>query len=600
MTDDTNIVSFRPRPDGSSVPPPPPPPLPPWPMPRASVEPPPDSGDGDEAAPSMPRLPGVEQMAPPLALTMPAVPTPDPDESGDDDGSFAVPVLGDPDQPTARGTLAVAMALMTAMGVAAAQGMWHRARHRQALADQSRAAADRTKATASGHRASRGAGSSGGSGSLLRSPGGGSRRSRAVGGHGPTGHGSTSRGSKTRRPSGVDAAHGPHRPIKGHKGTHKGAPGSIVAPKAGRDGKRLQGGQSAPSKLKRAKGGHGKSVTTPKPTSTKGGPSAAPVPRLTWKAPKGGGNGKRPTRWTRQPGTRRVPTAKRPNTKGAAQRIRQARRVTWQAQKGSKGPKRWTPAPPSAARKPRKTRTRTTARPRRMTWKARPKTSTKSGAQGGTKRQKRWTTTSGKSARGTRAGNGKPRASAHSAPPPPPGFEGMRPPPGADRRIFVVSERLDNQPPRPEAVRSLALAQEGPLPMLESAALPSTQYRDAELTIFDVIDAAADMAEEITDGVVEAQRSAAGCDALLERLEALHAKVVELRVPGSLEGMVVALMEQTAVVKARAEAIAENLPRAAEAISIAGSNAEARHRPLADAVRDAGHTRPAERDYHQE
>lgn len=138
--------------------------------------------------------------------------------------------------------------------------------------------------------------------------------------------------------------------------------------------------------------------------------------------------------------------------------------------------------------------------------------------------------------------------------------------------------------------------------MLEpaAAAMPSTQYRDAELTIFDVIDAAADMAEEITDGVVEAQRSAAGCDALLERLEALHAQVVELRVPGSLEGMVVALMEQTAVVKARAEAIAENLPRAAEAISIAGSNAEARHRPLADAVRDAGHIRPAERDYHNE
>lgn len=132
------------------------------------------------------------------------------------------------------------------------------------------------------------------------------------------------------------------------------------------------------------------------------------------------------------------------------------------------------------------------------------------------------------------------------------------------------------------------------------AALPSTQYRDAELTIHDVIEAAADMAEEITDGVVEAQRSAAGCDALLERLEALHAKIVDLRVPGVLEGMVVGLMEQTAVVKARAEAIAENLPRAAEAIATAGSNAEARHKPLADAVRDAGHTRPAERDYHEE
>lgn len=131
-------------------------------------------------------------------------------------------------------------------------------------------------------------------------------------------------------------------------------------------------------------------------------------------------------------------------------------------------------------------------------------------------------------------------------------------------------------------------------------ALPSTQYADAELTVYDVIDADADMASEIVDGVVEAQQTAEGCDLLLGRLEALHAKIVELRVPGVLEGLVVALMEQTAVVRARAEAIAENLPRAAEAIATAGSNAEARHKPLADAVRDAGHTRPAERDYHEE
>ncbi|MBX6385420.1 MAG: hypothetical protein IRZ07_21015 [Microbispora sp.] len=128
----------------------------------------------------------------------------------------------------------------------------------------------------------------------------------------------------------------------------------------------------------------------------------------------------------------------------------------------------------------------------------------------------------------------------------------------------------------------------------------STQYDDAELTIYDVIEADADMAEEITDGVAEAQKTADGCDALLDRLEALHAKIVDLKVPGVLEGMVIRLMEQTAVVKAHAEAIAANLPRAAEAISVAGSNAAARHKPLADAVRDAGHTRPAEREYHQE
>jgi len=128
----------------------------------------------------------------------------------------------------------------------------------------------------------------------------------------------------------------------------------------------------------------------------------------------------------------------------------------------------------------------------------------------------------------------------------------------------------------------------------------STQYADADLTILDVIEADADMAEEITEGVDEARATADGCEQLMTRLEVLHAKVVELRVPGVLEGMVARLMDMTATVKAKAEAIAAGLPGASEAISTAGSNAAARHKPLADAVRDAGHIRPAERDYHND
>src|SRR5690606_27686161 len=221
--------------------------------------------------------------------------------------------------------------LMTAMGVAAAQGMWHRARHRQALADERRAAADRSKASAAGSRVSRSAGSAG---SLFRSPSGsgGSKGSRAFGGHRSSGHGLTGRGK------GVDATHGPHRPPTRAKGA-----GSALAPKAGKGGKPISGPKG---KLRKVKGG-----TTPKPAPgavapggkparpKKPSPGAAPVPRLTWKAPKGGGNGKRPTRWTRQPGTRSVPTAKAPSTKGTAKRIRQARKVTWKAQKGTKATK---------------------------------------------------------------------------------------------------------------------------------------------------------------------------------------------------------------------------------------------------------------------
>ncbi|MFD5463334.1 hypothetical protein ACFWIQ_10990 [Kitasatospora sp. NPDC127059] len=127
-----------------------------------------------------------------------------------------------------------------------------------------------------------------------------------------------------------------------------------------------------------------------------------------------------------------------------------------------------------------------------------------------------------------------------------------------------------------------------------------TQYADAELTIYDVIEADADMGEEITQGAAEAKQAAADCEELAEQLETLHTKVLALKVPGILATAVAKLIEKTAQVKARAEAVAEKIPAAAEAITAAGDNAAARHKPLADAVRDAGHTAPAERDYHNE
>ncbi|WP_030298988.1 hypothetical protein [Streptomyces katrae] len=129
---------------------------------------------------------------------------------------------------------------------------------------------------------------------------------------------------------------------------------------------------------------------------------------------------------------------------------------------------------------------------------------------------------------------------------------------------------------------------------------PSTQYADSDLTIYDVIDSDADMAEEIMAGVDEARAAADGCEQMMTRLEALHAKIVELKVPGVLEGWVLILAEKAVSVKAKAEALAEKLPAASEAIWTAGENAERRHKPLADAVRDAGHAAPAERDYHVE
>ncbi|MFJ8769895.1 hypothetical protein [Streptomyces clavifer] len=129
---------------------------------------------------------------------------------------------------------------------------------------------------------------------------------------------------------------------------------------------------------------------------------------------------------------------------------------------------------------------------------------------------------------------------------------------------------------------------------------PSTQYADSDLTIYDVIDSDADMAEEIMAGVDEANAAAEGCEKMMTKLEALHQKIVDLKVPGVLEGWVLILAEKAVSVKAKAEALAEKLPAASEAIATAGENAERRHKPLADTVRDHGHAAPAEREYHVE
>ena len=129
---------------------------------------------------------------------------------------------------------------------------------------------------------------------------------------------------------------------------------------------------------------------------------------------------------------------------------------------------------------------------------------------------------------------------------------------------------------------------------------PNTQYADSDLTIYDVIDSDADMAEEIMAGADDALEAAEGCDKLTTRLEFLHAKIMDLKVPGVLEGWVLLLAEKAQNVKARAEAVAEKLPAASEAIRVAGENAAERHKELADVTRDQGHAAPAEADYHNE
>ncbi|NUW45515.1 hypothetical protein [Nonomuraea rhodomycinica] len=610
MSDDDNVVSFRSRPDGSV----PPPPLPPEPTPQFPAFLAEGAPSEPEARPAgtWPSLPRVGQMAPPLALMMPALPTPTAADD-EEEGAFAPPQPEDPDNPTPRDTLQLAVALMTAMGVAAAQGMWHRARHRSALADQARAAAD--KATAKAAAAGAGTRAEGKRSGLLtrshqegahRKPHGPRGGGRGAGGH--TGHD----GERKPRKAPKGGLEGARRPGDGKSGPGK-------APKAGPGGKTVRDQDKAKQRKRRpdkdgsaparpdarAPEGKGKSPKQPSPdaakkTSDKGAPDAKrpspPGPRpLTWKAPKrkdakdDGG----PKRWTGGRPESSGKPAKKPKggagkdepaakTPGGSRRP-EGQKLTWKARKGGKrsaGPKRWTAGRPGG----------------KATTGAKPASDYQDAA-----------------------------GSWRSPPPPPPGWEGMRPPPGADRAYrFERMERVDEPSGRDQSDKPARAVAGAPaagwraLPAGHASSTPqsapyeqgarsmstppprTTQYGDAELTIYDVIEADADMAEEITDGVAEARATADGCERLITKLEAVHAKVIELKVPGVLAGWMVRLMDKTFTVKARANAIAESLPRAAEAIATAGSNAAARHKPLADAVRDAGHARPAEREYHDE
>lgn len=641
MADDSddNVLSFRPRPDG---------PVPPPPLPPLFAGPPTaDDPGSDEPARlgSMPSLPGVKDMGVPLALMMPPLPSvaaDDPASGEDEEGAFAPPAPEDPNHPTARDTLAVCLALVTAMGVAAAQGMWHRARQRQARADQARALADKATAKAAGTKAASGGGASGGGGSKassLKSPG----RTRLGGGRKgdrdrPAGHGKGPRGPRK------DPGRG-----KGTRGTK--------APKAGRDGKRERGRDKRrrksgrdkePFKLWKRRGANRKSPKQPDVKTPKGGAdkSTSKTPKtpkkpgkLRWKAPKRGagkGGAKDLKGWTsgRPGGSKKKPKRKRP----ASPRVD---KMTWKAPKrrpgggkASTGRKRWKRRTGPGGKGAPHVKRRRKSWVRRA-WKGRPRwvkrwRRSHARAAGAGRSWPRWSWNAPKQgsrarardwAAGRHRANGARASSSAGAsagpPPPPPGWEGMRPPPGADRTVRVENvERVDNQPQSAPEPLVLAGAPAGGRPALPAGSAPTsapaqtngafvstprtTQYRDAELTIYDVIDADADMAEEILAGVDEARATADGCEQLFTRLESVHAKIEELKVPGLLAGWMVRLKEKTATVKARAEAIAAHLPAASEAISVAGSNAAARHQHLADVTRDMGHTRPAERPYHDE
>lgn len=202
-----------------------------------------------------------------------------------------------------------------------------------------------------------------------------------------------------------------------------------------------------------------------------------------------------------------------------------------------------------------------------------------------------------------------------------PGGDGewLRPPPGWDVEYSVTIERESARPQRRQpagdasgrqglpAGRSggvtptRSVRRESPIVMGTALAVgeaDDTQYVDAELTLSDLIESDEAMGEEILQGVDHMLLVASQCEGLKSGLEALYATCLEKKVPGVLTRWAIRLMERAGSVQDKAEGLAKSLPTASEAILAARDTAIAADKLRADRVKEAGHTAPAEREYH--
>ncbi|MEW2467890.1 hypothetical protein AB0919_23140 [Streptomyces sp. NPDC046994] len=200
-----------------------------------------------------------------------------------------------------------------------------------------------------------------------------------------------------------------------------------------------------------------------------------------------------------------------------------------------------------------------------------------------------------------------------------PGADGewLKPPPGWDVAYSVTIEREPAPRPPRGAIgpghKALPAGRGGvvtptrtepkvsPIVMGPAAAVGDvgdTQFVDADLTVYDLIDSDEDMGEQILQGVDHMRVVVSKCEGLKTGLENLYATCLQKKVPGVLVKWCIRLMERAGSVQDKAEALAASLPRASESILTARDVAVEADKRRADAVKDAGHVAPADRDYH--
>jgi hypothetical protein len=678
----------------------------------AGATPPEPAGTGeDDTVPvipvgSWPMLPDVADMTPPVHMRVAGVPEAESDD--EEESAFVPPPPEDPDNPRVRDAAVMGMAVLAAVGVSCAHGMWQlaqgaraRAEHRKAVADQARTAADKDAAKAAakriqpgpeyGRTQKAGGGGRSGSGSSGGGSGGGGKSGGSSGGSKvPASLRSNSPANGTKK--GPDAASGSRSGGVGPKGQGGTSKGSNGAQKGSGGGSGSSGGsgggKGAAGRDSKGQGGGWK--RSPDGPVAKENAKARNQRRAAKQAADLADRTK-DRDLVREQKRQAAKDARKAEKDKAREKAKDADSAKEKAGKDGKDPKAKDgkgtdgtskpddkakterdpkPDEAKAGEKPsegekvdltKKDGKKADADPKEKAEPVEPKPlfdpdapvigalgpddgkggwKDKSGTVNAPKADEATAATGPAGADGTASttppadGPNPPDWDTTAPPPPPfgmPGMDGMRPPPAYTAPEYTVETEILRPPKEPPRVAVAALPaaadqEPEPAPVAASATpppeppraaavvppqrgarfvsapvrRPDTQYRDAELTVYDVIDADADMAEEITAGVDEALAAADGCERLVTRLEALHAKVVELKVPGVLEGMVLRLIEKTGEVKARADAIAAALPRASEAIATAGSNTEAKHRHPADVTRDMGHTRPAEREYNME
>ncbi|WP_367140729.1 MULTISPECIES: hypothetical protein [Streptomyces] len=626
-------------------------------LPMLNLSPP--GGDPDDGVPP-PLTPG--DLAPPPDFFLPFSSPGDDDDSSMVDPDDVAPQMADSASSgtgtPARATASMAMVTMAAIAVAALRGTWSmanylkaRREHHDAVADKAREAADKQKVAnaaagakkgvQSGPEFGRGAtgkgggrsGGSGASGASGRGAFGQQQKPSPKGG----GRGSSTNGSTGAGGRGPGPGAGPKGPRNGTAGSRTLGPGS-----SGKGSKGAAGGGTGSSgkSSKGAAGPLGSSASKGSPAGAKKSPGT--LGKLATgrqqrkndeaKAQRQAAADQRKADLADRAAARKEAAAA---AAGRRKRGAEKRKAKREREKvggtGPKEPKKASKGKPdekidltkkpkagdgTGAKKDDTERDDLTKKPKSGSSKGEAKKTPKAPRK---KKPRSWRRKPKSSTTGPKPRRRRRKDRATSGPGSMPGGDGewLRPPPGWDVTYTVEVIRPEPQRRQPAGITTgrkglpagssgqvtptRSVPKESPIVMgtaLAVGEVGDTQFVDADLTVYDLIESDEEMGEQILQGVDHMNLVAAKCEGLKSGLESLYAICIAKKVPGVLVKWCIRLMERAGSVQDKAEALRDSLPRASEAILTARDTAIEADKLRADRVKEAGHVAPAEREYH--